>query len=250
MRSLRSSGSVGGVVRPPGRTALSRKQSWEDSQKFISKVNDSNALPKGWKMALPTEAQWEYACRAGAKGPYPDSALDALAWYKDNSGGTAQPVATKRPNAWGLYDMLGNLDEWCADWSGNESPSGVDPTGPAEGTRRVSRGFCHLSCSGSFAGIAPWIVKAKEPPYDGRGFRPVLIQVEVVEASSAVENNPALPARRVLTDKSERKMDAEIISITADNVKIRRLSDRKDFDVPLSDLSEEDQAFLKNLTNN
>ncbi len=224
--------------------------SWENVQKFITKVNDSNALPKGWKMALPTEAQWEYACRAGERGPYPDSGLDALAWYHDNSGGTTKPVATKRPNAWGIYDMLGNVDEWCADWSGDASPSGVDPTGPAEGVRRVSRGFNYYSCSGSFGGIAPWLIKPLEPPYEGRGFRPALIECEVVEASSAVASNPALPVRRTLVDKSGRKLEVEIISITPDHVKIRRLSDRKDFDVPLANLGEEDQAFVKNLTKN
>ena len=66
-------------------------------------------------MSLPTEAQWEYACRAGTTGPYAGN-LDAMAWYTNNSGSKTHPVGQKKPNGWGLYDMHGGIWEWCLDW--------------------------------------------------------------------------------------------------------------------------------------
>ena len=100
---------------------------------------------------LPTEAQWEYACRAGTttalfsgKNLTQDTVcanLDDFAWYKANSGGTTHPVGQKLPNAWGLYDMLGNVWEWCRDWHGGELRDNVvDPEGNPAGFSRVQRG--------------------------------------------------------------------------------------------------------------
>jgi formylglycine-generating enzyme len=104
---------------------------------------------------LPTEAEWEYACRAGTEtdfhtgnmthSGYPplDPDLDRAGWYRVNSGGETHPVGQKEPNAFGLYDMHGNVWEWCWDWySGNyyASSPAEDPRGPATGTRRVVRG--------------------------------------------------------------------------------------------------------------
>jgi formylglycine-generating enzyme required for sulfatase activity len=118
--------------------------SWDDAQRLITQVNE--AQPR-LNLALPTEAQWEYACRAGSTtatyaGDNSASALDAIAWYNGNSGHGTQPVALKAPNAWGLYDTLGNVLEWCADvWAGTYEPGvQVNPTGPRKGADRVFRG--------------------------------------------------------------------------------------------------------------
>lgn len=91
------------------------KVSWIDCRRFIVKLNKTI---KGL-YRLPTEAEWEYACRAGAKKSeglvsLPDSA-ESYIWFQENSGGQHHPVGSKKPNAWGLYDMLGNVSEWCAD---------------------------------------------------------------------------------------------------------------------------------------
>ncbi len=114
--------------------------SWNDAMEYCRKLNGMGLLPSGWKFALPTEAQWEYACRAGTNGPYAGD-LDDMAWYSGNSGGKTHPVATKKPNAWGLYDMHGNVEQWCADWYGTYPSDAVtDPSGPSTGLLRVSRG--------------------------------------------------------------------------------------------------------------
>jgi formylglycine-generating enzyme required for sulfatase activity len=111
---------------------------------------------------LPTEAEWEYACRAGSTSDYywdqsypPQTTADtaeiiAHAWWWYNSSNETQPVATKPANAWGLHDMSGNVWEWCNDWHGNySSGSQTDPTGPTAGSYRVLRGgSCDNSCDG------------------------------------------------------------------------------------------------------
>ncbi len=114
--------------------------SWNDAQEFIKKVNDSGVIPEGWKVDLPSEAQWEYACRAGETGPYSGGTIEQVAWYYGNSGSKTHPVGTKKPNAWGLYDMHGNVWEWCADWYGDELSGGTNPSGPSSGVFRVLRG--------------------------------------------------------------------------------------------------------------
>jgi len=111
--------------------------SWDDAQEFITKLNAKN---DGYRYRLPTEAEWEYAARAGTTGAYAGD-LDAMAWYAQNSGPTTHPVGTKAPNAWGLYDMHGNVWEWVQDWYGDYSTSAVtDPVGPSLGSGRVLRG--------------------------------------------------------------------------------------------------------------
>jgi formylglycine-generating enzyme required for sulfatase activity len=115
--------------------------SWNDCQTFISKLN---ALT-GENFRLPTEAQWEYAARGGNKSRgylYSGSnSIDDVAWYYGNSGSKTHAVKTKSPNELGIYDMSGNVLEWCQDWYGSYSSAAVtNPTGPASGTYRVDRG--------------------------------------------------------------------------------------------------------------
>ena len=111
--------------------------SWEDVQEFIRRLN---AAVGEERYRLPTEAEWEYAARAGTTGDRYGN-LGAIAWYEDNSGRRTHPVGQKAPNAWGLHDMLGNVWEWVGDWYG-PYPGGrvTDPTGPSSGSERVFRG--------------------------------------------------------------------------------------------------------------
>ena len=118
--------------------------SWEDAMAFCHKLNEreraAGRLPAGYAYKLPAEAQWEYACRAGTSGDYAGD-LDAMAWYAKNAEDKTHPVGTKQANAWGLYDMHGNIREWCLDWYGSYPGGSVtDYAGPASGTQRVSRG--------------------------------------------------------------------------------------------------------------
>ena len=115
--------------------------SWNDCQTFISKLNQLT----GETFRLPTEAQWEYAARGGNKSKgytYSGSdAIDDVAWYDDNSDRMTHPVKTKAPNELGIYDMSGNVAEWCSDWYGSYSSAAQnDPTGPSTGSDRVYRG--------------------------------------------------------------------------------------------------------------
>ncbi len=116
--------------------------SWNDTQNFIQKLNRKEG---GNNYRLPTEAEWEYTCRAGSTTTYSfgnsDRRLGSYAWYGSNSGGKTHSVGQKKPNKWGIYDMYGNVDEWCQDWGDNYPPgSATDPVGPKTGSNRVLRG--------------------------------------------------------------------------------------------------------------
>ena len=115
--------------------------SWDDCQKFVKKVNAK--LNCGAR--LPTEAEWEYACRAGTTGLYGSDGILEQMGRCDNTvfgfGLKIHPVGMKKPNAWGLYDMHGNVCEWCNDWYGDyPADTVIDPQGPAAGSYRVLRG--------------------------------------------------------------------------------------------------------------
>jgi formylglycine-generating enzyme required for sulfatase activity len=149
--------------------------SWDDCQDFLKKLN---ALAKAQgNFRLPTEAQWEYACRAGTKTRFcsgdADAGLTDYAWFGANSGGTTHPVGEKKPNAWGLHDMHGNVWEWCADWWEQDyygkSPRD-DPTGPVTGAGRVLRGGSWDDGARYCRSASRFIINPGDR-FDGLGFR-------------------------------------------------------------------------------
>ncbi|MFO0759351.1 MAG: formylglycine-generating enzyme family protein [Byssovorax sp.] len=122
--------------------------SWSDCQMFMARANEKVSE---LFVRLPTEAEWEYACRGGTTGATwagelddvgnKASVLDPIAWYAGNSPRSTHPVAEKAANPYGLYDMLGNVWEWCEDWADRyKATKDVDPAGPENGSDRVSRG--------------------------------------------------------------------------------------------------------------
>jgi formylglycine-generating enzyme len=148
-----------------GDTLPVESMNWQTAARFCNKLSEQDSLEKcydestwlcdysrnGYRM--PTEAEWEYACRAGTSGKFytgvsisqdgnTSSDLDRAGWYKGNSGETTHPVGQKEPNAWGLYDMLGNVWERCNDWFALYPVTGAatNPVGPASGSLRVNRG--------------------------------------------------------------------------------------------------------------
>ncbi len=136
---------------------------------LTSVERNAGRLPAGWVCVLPTEAQWEYACRAGTSTKFSfgdsESRLDEFGWYarrswldrfgrilnagRTSSGKYAHRVGLKKPNDWGIRDMHGNVWEWCSDWYCDTLPGGCDPVGPQSGERRVNRG-------GSWSGLAEY----------------------------------------------------------------------------------------------
>ena len=158
--------------------------------KFCQKLNESGKAPSDWKFTLPTEAQWEYACRAGTTTAFNNGKnirriselglnncpnLDKIGWYRSNSGRGVCGVGQKQPNAWGLYDMHGNAAEWCLDWYGEYSGDATDPAGPEVGKKRASRGGDAESCAEDCRSAHRWMFE------EGKsfcGFRIVLVPIQ------------------------------------------------------------------------
>lgn len=143
------------VGKPYGRSGDHLPATWVTWHEAVSfcetltaQLRDSGELPRGECFRLPTEAEWECACRGGTMSAYSfgnnESQLGQYAWFKENTQRKGEPfahsVGTKSHNPWGLYDMHGNVMEWCSDWYGSELTGGTNPKGPSQGTHRVCRG--------------------------------------------------------------------------------------------------------------
>ncbi len=202
----------GSVVLGEGGSVPVYFVSWSEAVQYCERLTKrergAGSLPAGWKYALPTEAQWEYACRAGTGTPIYSGnlrilgknnapALDEIAWYGGNSSegyrgwgavtsgwpekqypeglAGARKVGQKKPNAWGLRDMLGNVSEWCSDWyKADYTDDRADPEGAASGVFRVARGGSwHPPSAFCRAAFRTW--NTPECRDFAKGFRPALV---------------------------------------------------------------------------
>jgi enediyne biosynthesis protein E4 len=179
------------VVEDPDHPAV--WTTWNDVQEFIEKLNHE----AGWvKYRLPTEAEWEYACRAGTTTPWSfgsdEGLLKDYAWYRDSRGDEsyAHRVGTKLPNPWGLHDMHGNVYEWVNDWKGTyPSDPQVDPTGPPSGLGRVARDGGHGSAARYVRSANRMQDSSQSPASSGLGFR--LLRVSGTDTSATLPDPPS-----------------------------------------------------------
>lgn len=152
--------------------------SWREAENFAETMSKKFVRVL---LRLPTEAEWEYASRAGAFFCYSGSDdLDEVGWYEDNSGDRTHEVGTKKPNGWGLYDMSGNVAEWCGDLYSNKTyliGSSLDPKGPDVGPNHVRRGGSWANHEGN---CLNWIRGSRSPKgkYQTLGFRLVLVEID------------------------------------------------------------------------
>lgn len=150
-----------------GRSNPVEQITWNECQTFISKLNE---IDSAYTYRLPTEAEWEYCCRAGSDTKFcsgnEEMNLGDYAWFHNNSYSKTHPIGQKNPNSWGIYDMHGNVLEWCQDWYDHDyydnSPN-IDPQGPSSGSERVYRGgSCAVSAKGCESAY-----RGSNPPYYG-----------------------------------------------------------------------------------
>lgn len=173
--------------------------SWKDAQTFCRKLSGR----EGRVYRLPTEAEWEYACRAGRAWEAPDvGTLAESAWFADNSEEKPHPVGLKLPNAWQLYDMLGNVSEWCLDYlAPYPAKDAENPLGPTEGSARVVRG-------GSWRHFRPMLrpaARASAPEsyqYPHLGFR-VLLQTTPAKTPGSADIPPATSFESIRNQRNE-----------------------------------------------
>jgi formylglycine-generating enzyme required for sulfatase activity/serine/threonine protein kinase len=165
---------------------------WNEANKFCENLSSCDSERKAGRVyRLPTKAEWEFACRGGAESTLAflsndplseklaidQSELSNTAWFRDNSKGHTQPVGQKKPNAWGLYDIHGNVSEWCSDWFGEDFKHAevTNPEGPSTGTHRVVRGSnCHVSgdaCALEWVTAKPVLPESR---FSDVGFRVVM----------------------------------------------------------------------------
>jgi formylglycine-generating enzyme required for sulfatase activity len=174
--------------RPPGPLTAGAGEnfpvyfiSWDDAQNLCRALNDearnAGLLPAPWRFDLPTEAQWEYACRAGTATPYAfgkDITRAQANFGKrprngppDTSGITATPVGSYSPNRWGLHDMHGNEYEWCRDWYRAQLPGGADPDLSGQiGTQNRDGSFSRARRGGAWVDEGEWLRAAVRVPYE------------------------------------------------------------------------------------
>jgi formylglycine-generating enzyme required for sulfatase activity len=200
--------------------------SWEDANVFINKLNTINDLPSNWeinwKFTLPSEAQWEYACRAGVSEPFNNgkrvqevkytdaetyallsvseqerlriikskagiSPLDSSGWCLSNSAGKLHEVGIWPGNSWGLQDMHGNLSEWCADYYSPKLVGGNEPCGPNSGSERVIRGGSYLSRESEARSAARSRLKPTDK-YSSVGFRVAIVSRHHLRSQEVVSD--------------------------------------------------------------
>jgi len=176
---------------------------WHDAQAYcdwLSKTSEAKTPESGARYYLPTEAQWEYACRAGSNSQWSygsdEQQLSEFAWYMQNSHWVFHPVAKKRPNAWGLYDMHGNSSEWCADRLGEDSSYydprlQIDPKGSKTGSERILRGGGILSSAHDIRSASRVYQDANEPTKGG--FRVAMSVPDDLLKGTATTSNSNLP---------------------------------------------------------
>ena len=207
-------GSLPNPLHPAARIT------WNDANEFCGRLNEITHL----RFALPTKAQWQYACLADGR----EADLDAAAWYSANSVSNRQyvphDIKTKEPNAWGIYDMQGNISEWCADWDGavNPTESAVDPIGPATGTKRVVCGGNYTSpaenCRFDYA-----VGEAPESRESTIGFRLILIpdpEMEDAEKFSEPDNtDETLPGFDDVTGETETDPASSLPAVSGSGTK-------------------------------